>query len=100
MTEYDYLFKLILIGDPGVGKTSILYRYTEQTFGFSHFALIGVDFKTKTNEQDSKTTNLQIWDLAGQGRFRKIHPSFYRLTSGFLIVFALNNKQSFDHVRS
>merc|ERR1712216_477705 len=76
--EYDYLFKLLLIGDSGVGKSCLLLRYVDETYQESYISTIGVDFKIKTIELDGKVIKLQIWDTAGQERFRTITSSYYR----------------------
>lgn len=101
-TEYDYKFKLLLIGDAGVGKTSIITRFIDQNFCPAHMPTfgIGIDFRNKTVEIDGKTIKLQIWDTPGPERFRTISSSYYRATLGFLIVFDLNSKRSFDNIRS
>ena len=76
--EYDYLFKLLLIGDSGVGKSCLLLRFADDTYTESYISTIGVDFKIRTIELDGKTIKLQIWDTAGQERFRTITSSYYR----------------------
>uniref|UniRef100_A0A8C2EA58 small monomeric GTPase n=1 Tax=Cyprinus carpio TaxID=7962 RepID=A0A8C2EA58_CYPCA len=74
----DYLFKLLLIGDSGVGKSCLLLRFADDTYTESYISTIGVDFKIRTIELDGKTIKLQIWDTAGQERFRTITSSYYR----------------------
>ena len=64
--DYDYLFKILLIGDSGVGKSCLLNRFTEDIFSENYISTIGVDFKIRTLDIDSKTIKLQIWDTAGQ----------------------------------
>ncbi|XP_076333065.1 ras-related protein Rab-8A-like isoform X2 [Tachypleus tridentatus] len=75
---YDYLFKLLLIGDSGVGKTCILFRFSEDAFNATFISTIGIDFKIRTIELDGKKIKLQIWDTAGQERFRTITTAYYR----------------------
>ncbi|GAB4858091.1 Ras- protein RABD2a [Ancistrocladus abbreviatus] len=82
--EYDYLFKLLLIGDSGVGKSCLLLRFADDSYLESYISTIGVDFKIRTVEQDGKTIKLQIWDTAGQERFRTITSSYYRGAHGII----------------
>lgn len=97
-TEYDVLAKAIIIGDSSVGKSSLLYRYTEQDWNPHYIATIGVDFKVMTFERDSKIVKLQLWDTAGQDRFRTIVHTYYRGAHGVMMVFALDDRQSFDNL--
>nr|KJB22862.1 hypothetical protein B456_004G070000 [Gossypium raimondii] len=83
--EYDYLFKLLLIGDSGVGKSCLLLRFADDSYVESYISTIGVDFKIRTVEQDGKTIKLQIWDTAGQERFRTITSSYYRGAHGIIV---------------
>merc|ERR1712216_574849 len=76
--EYDHLFKLLLIGDSGVGKSCLLLRFADDVYQESYISTIGVDFKIKTVNLDGQTIKLQIWDTAGQGRFRTITSRYYR----------------------
>ncbi|XP_019340292.1 ras-related protein Rab-8A isoform X7 [Alligator mississippiensis] len=75
---YDYLFKLLLIGDSGVGKTCALFRFSEDAFNATFISTIGIDFKIRTIELEGKRIKLQIWDTAGQERFRTITTAYYR----------------------
>jgi Ras-related protein Rab-1A len=97
--EYDYLFKLLIIGDSGVGKSSILLRFAEDTFTESYISTIGVDFKIRTIDHEGKTIKLQIWDTAGQERFRTITTSYYRGAHGIIIVFDLTDTESFENIK-
>merc|ERR1719334_2058719 len=96
--EFDYLFKVLLIGDSGVGKSSLLLRYSEDTFSEQYISTIGVDFKIKTLLLDDKAVKLQIWDTAGQERFRTITASYYRGAQGIIIVYDVTNLTSFSNI--
>jgi len=93
------LFKLLLIGDSGVGKSSLLLRFAVDTYTESFISTIGVDFKIRKIELDGKTIKLQIWDTAGQERFRTIESSFYRGAHGIIVVFDLTDQESFENVK-
>lgn len=97
--EYDYLFKLLLIGDSGVGKSCLLLRFADDSYLDSYISTIGVDFKIRTVEQDGKTIKLQIWDTAGQERFRTITSSYYRGAHGIIIVYDITDQESFNNVK-
>jgi len=96
--DYDYLFKLVLIGDSGVGKSCLLLRFADDAFTESYISTIGVDFRFRTVKIDNKTIKLQIWDTAGQERFRTITSAYYRGADGIIMVFDVTNTESFDHV--
>ncbi|KAM3146001.1 hypothetical protein pb186bvf_001979 [Paramecium bursaria] len=96
--NYDFLFKILLIGDLKVGKSSILLRFTDNTFNEQFLPNIGVDFKIKTIDCQGKQVKLQIWDTAGQERFKTITSSFYKGALGILIVFDISNRDSFNNL--
>ncbi|KAF2323535.1 hypothetical protein GH714_035952 [Hevea brasiliensis] len=96
----DYLFKILLIGDSGVGKSCLLLRFADDSYVESYISTIGVDFKIRTVEQDGKTIKLQIWDTAGQERFRTITSSYYRGAHGIIIVFDVTDEESFKNVKT
>jgi Ras-related protein Rab-1A len=96
--EYDQLFKLLIIGDSGVGKTCLLTRYTDNIMMDTYTATIGVDFKVKTLHIDGQAIRLQIWDTAGQERFRTVCRSYYRGAQGIVLVYDVTDLQSFQNV--
>lgn len=96
--DYDYLFKLVLIGDSGVGKSCLLLRFADDAFTESYISTIGVDFRFRTVKIDKKTVKLQIWDTAGQERFRTITSAYYRGADGIIMVYDVTSNDSFDHV--
>lgn len=97
INEYDYLCKVILIGDSGCGKTSVLGRFTDDVFTESFVATIGVDFKIKTLKlEDGKVMKLQVWDTSGQERFRSITQSYYRGAHAAVLVYDLSSRETFN----
>uniref|UniRef100_A0A8D8UXQ7 Ras-related protein Rab-8A n=1 Tax=Cacopsylla melanoneura TaxID=428564 RepID=A0A8D8UXQ7_9HEMI len=98
--SYDYLFKLLLIGDSGVGKTCVLFRFSEDAFNTTFISTIGIDFKIRTIELEGKKIKLQIWDTAGQERFRTITTAYYRGAMGIMLVYDITNEKSFDNIKN
>lgn len=95
---YDHLFKILLIGDSGVGKTCILCRFSDDSFNPSFISTIGIDFKMKTIEINGKKIKLQIWDTAGQERFYTITSTYYRGAMGIMLVYDVTDGKSFDSI--
>ena len=96
--DYDHLFKILIIGESGVGKTCLLQRFCENSFDSNFISTIGVDFKKKMMNVEDKKVKLQIWDTAGQERFRNITSSYYRGTQGCLIVYDVNDPVTLQKV--
>ncbi|XP_054011605.1 ras-related protein Rab-43 [Hylaeus anthracinus] len=93
--SFDYLFKIVLIGDCGTGKTCVVQRFRSGTFIERHGSTIGVDFSMKTVLIDNKKVKLQIWDTAGQERFRTITQSYYRSANGVIVVYDITKRSTF-----
>lgn len=96
--QYDVLFRLLLIGDSGVGKTCLLCRFTDNEFHASHISTIGVDFKMKTIDVDGIKVRIQIWDTAGQERYQTITKQYYRRAQGIFLVYDITSERSFQHI--
>jgi len=95
----DLPFKLLLIGDSSVGKSSLLLRFCDNLFQEGTVNLTSVDFKTKNLTIDGKTVSLQVWDTAGQERFRTITSSFYRGAHGIIVVYDISDQTTFNNVK-
>lgn len=96
--EYDYLFKVVLIGDSGVGKSNLLSRFTRNEFCLESKSTIGVEFATRSIQVDGKTIKAQIWDTAGQERYRAITSAYYRGAVGALMVYDITKHVTFENV--
>lgn len=96
--DYEYLFKILLIGDNAVGKSSLLLRFTENTFTDTLISSIGGDFKERFLDVDGTRVKLQLWDTAGQERFRTITSSYYRGSQGVIVMFDLTKEDTFKNV--
>ena len=96
--DYDYLFKVLLIGNSGVGKSSLLLRFADEYFNDTQMPTIGVDFKIRTIEVDTKDVRLQIWDTAGQERFKTITSAYYKGSQGIIVAYDITDRSSFANV--
>eukprot|EP01114_Cavostelium_apophysatum_P010995 TRINITY_DN2515_c0_g1_i1.p1 TRINITY_DN2515_c0_g1~~TRINITY_DN2515_c0_g1_i1.p1 ORF type:complete len:217 (+),score=51.08 TRINITY_DN2515_c0_g1_i1:140-790(+) len=96
MAAPDHVFKLIIIGESGVGKSCLLLQFADNNFTTSFISTIGVDFKVKTVEVDGKTIKLQIWDTAGQEKFKTITTGYYRGSHGIVVVYDVTDRNSFE----
>lgn len=97
--SYSYLFKYIIIGDSGVGKSCLLLQFTDRRFQPVHDLTIGVEFGARTITVDNNHLKLQIWDTAGQESFRSITRSYYRGAAGALLVYDICRRETFEHLQ-
>jgi Ras-related protein Rab-1A len=98
-SDYDYFFKVVIIGNSGVGKSCLLLRFAEDMFGYDSPATIGVGFKIRKLDLDGTAVKLQIWDTAGQERYRTVTTSYFRGSNGVIIVYDITNRESFEQVQ-
>ncbi|KNB46831.1 RAS-like protein [Blastocystis sp. subtype 4] len=96
--RYDYLYKIVLIGDSNVGKTNILSRFTKDEFSLDSKATVGVEFSSKCVKINNSIIKAQIWDTAGQERYRSITSAYYRGAVGALMVYDITSRSSFENV--
>ncbi|KAJ3683502.1 hypothetical protein LUZ60_013729 [Juncus effusus] len=97
--EYEYLIKVVLIGDSGVGKSNLLSRFTRNLFSLDSKSTIGVEFASKTVQVEGKTVKAQIWDTAGQERYRAITSAYYRGALGAILVYDVTKQNTFENVK-
>ena len=96
----DISFKILLLGDSSVGKTCFLKRYTDNTFQDAYLSTIGFDFKYKSiTLKNGKTVKVQLWDTAGEERFRTIAKSYYRGAHGIILIYDVTNRKTFENIR-
>jgi Ras-related protein Rab-8A len=99
--NYDYIFKILLLGDSSVGKTCFLLRYSDDTFTENHISTIGLDYRFKlVNLENDKKVKLQIWDTAGQDRFRAITKNYYKGAHGIILIYDVTNISTFNNIKS
>ncbi|KAL6562047.1 Ras-related protein ric2 [Orobanche gracilis] len=96
--DYEYLFKVVLIGDSGVGKSNLLSRFTRNEFSLESKSTIGVEFATRSLTVDGKVIKAQIWDTAGQERYRAITSAYYRGAVGALLVYDVTRHSTFENI--
>ncbi|KAE8732148.1 Ras-related protein RABA1i [Hibiscus syriacus] len=97
--DYDYLFKVVLIGDSGVGKSNLLSRFTRNEFSLESKSTIGVEFATRSIRVEDKIVKAQIWDTAGQERYRAITSAYYRGAVGALLIYDVTRHVTFENVQ-
>jgi len=97
---HDYLIKLLVIGNSGVGKTNMLLNFCENNFMTSHLTTIGIDFKTKVINTGKEKIRLQIWDTAGQEKFKTITQTYYRGAMGIVLTYAINERETFEDIEN
>ncbi|KAJ3451822.1 ras-related protein rab11 [Anaeramoeba flamelloides] len=100
MSNRKSLYKLVLIGDSGVGKTNLLTRFCRNEFNIGSKMTIGVEFASKTMEIENTTLKAQVWDTAGQEKYRAITNTFYRGAKGALLVYSVTERQSFINLKN
>ena len=96
--DFDLRFKIMVIGESKVGKTSVIKKYTQNKFGGVYLTTVGVDFQDKIINIDDKKIRLQIWDTAGQERFRNITKNYFNSSNGFLLIYDITDKDSLEHL--
>ena len=98
--NYDFIFKVLLLGNSDVGKSSLLLRYVDSVWSDTFVPTIGADFKVKTIEIDGKKVKLQIWDTAGQERFRTVVSTYFRGAHGIFLIYDITNRDSFKNLEN
>ena len=98
--EYDFIFKVLLLGNSDVGKSSMLLRFVDSVWNDAFTPTIGVEFKVKTLEINNKRVKMQIWDTAGQERFRTVVSTYFRGAHGILLLYDVTNKDSFKNLEN
>ena len=98
-SESNLTYKVLTIGESGVGKTCVLRRFVENKFLKNHLATIGIDFKTKTLNINNQEIKLKIWDTAGQERFRNITTQYYKGADGIVLVYDVTDEASYEKIR-
>lgn len=99
--HYDFIYKILLLGDSAVGKTCFLLRYADDTFSDSHISTIGLDYRLKLiNIDQDKVAKIQIWDTAGQDRFKSITKNYYKGAHGIILIYDVTSEVSFANIKN
>ncbi len=98
--DYDYLLKLLMIGEAGVGKSSVLVRFADNTFELGQVATIGVDFRVRTITAAGKIVKETVWDCGGSERYRSITSSYYKGAHGIMLVYDVTDRSTFEKLGS
>ena len=96
---YDERIQLIMVGESGVGKTSLIRRYTNNIFNTNHLETIGIEFFNKEERINDQIIQIKLWDTAGQEIFQSLTKNFYRKADGIIIVYDITNKDSFEKIQ-
>jgi small GTP-binding protein len=100
-SSYDHIFKILLLGDSSVGKTCVLLRYSDDTFNDYHISTIGLDYRLKlVNVSPNTTVKLQLWDSAGQDRFKAITRNYYKGAHGIVLLYDVTSPASFSNIKN
>ena len=99
-SDFEFLIKLVVIGDSGIGKTNFIFRFTEDKFSIVHVATVGFDYKSKIINlpNTKKKIKLQIWDTAGQERYMAINRNIFQRVQGIILMYDITDRDSFDHL--
>ena len=99
-SSFDYILKLIIIGDSGVGKSNFLFRFIENRFSRTYQATVGLETKTKicTLPKSNKNVKIQLWDTAGQEKYMSICKMFFQKAQGIILMYDITNRDSFEHL--
>jgi small GTP-binding protein len=95
---FDYFFKVLVVGESGVGKTCLLQRFADDDFKVAYTATIGIDYKVRTLTVGNDVIKLQVWDTAGQERFRTLTAAYFRGANGIILVYDITQELSFDQL--
>ena len=99
-SEFEYTIKLLILGDSNVGKTNFIYRFIENKFSQNYMATTGIDLKTSNIELNGKKIRVQLWDTAGQEKYRAITKNLFLKVQGFLALYDITNEDSFVNLKS